>query len=163
MKIEEKVKSETTSHWLNSVRKISDRYFGSDCFECSLKDNLLRFCSLILILARYRKDYIALKEIVLNEDDLKLYSDPLANGNTLFNYTKDPMPCNDQTIHYAYLLECTDLYKKEVKVLMKTNELVMMKDIEKIERKYKHLTSLDVCEMNNDEAERFIDELRRLE
>lgn len=161
--IEEKIKSEKTSHWLNSVRKISDRCFGSDSLECTLKDSLLRFCSLILILARYRKDYIALNEIVLNEDDTKLYSDPLDNSSTLFNYTKDPMPCNDQTIHYAYLLECLDLYKKEVKTLMKTNELITMKDIEKIEQKYKHLTSLDICEMENDEAERFIDELRRLE
>ena len=101
----------------------------------------------------------------MNEDDLKLYSNPLDNGNTLFDYTntKDPMPCNDQTIHYAYLLECLDSYKKEVKALMKTNELITMKDIEKIERRYMHLTSLDICEMKNNEAERFIDELRRLE
>lgn len=161
--IEEKVKSEKTSHWINSVRKISDKCFGSDCLECSLKDSLLRFCSLILVLSRYRKDYITLNDIVLNEDDLKLYSNPLDNDNTLFDYTKDPMPCNDQTIHYAYLLECLDLYKKEIKTLMKTSELITMKDIEKIERRYINLRSLDICEMKNDEVERFIDELRRLE
>lgn len=54
------------------------------------------------------------------------------------------------------------LYKKEVKTLMKTRELITMKDIEKIERRYINLTSLDICEMKNDEVERFIDELRRL-
>ena len=162
MMIEEKIKNGKTSHWINSMRKISDKCFGSDCLECALKDNLLRFCSLILILARYRNDYIALNDIVLNEDDLKLYSNPLDNV-TIFNYTKDQMPCNDQTIHYAYLLECVDLYKKEVKTLMKTKELIMVDDIEKIEQRYIHLTSLDTCEIKSHEAEMFMVELRRLE
>lgn len=46
---------------------------------------------------------------------------------------------------------------------MKTGKLITMRDIEKIERRYINLTSLDICEMKNDEVERFIDEVRRLE
>lgn len=161
-RIDEKITHICDSNWMMKMQSKVTKYFGSDCLECALKDNLYRFCSLIQIIARYDVNYINIKDINLTDDDKKLYYDPLDNSNNIISYTKQRMPCNDESIHYEYLLECVKMYKKDIKHLMETDDFILASDIEKIERKYMNLIHLETRHIN-DKAKRFIDELKRLE